>query len=171
MRNSLLLGGSGWRRRLVTIGAFGAAASVLFGAVAFACTQRVGTLLVCRPPAKTFVNSTQCGKITGTTQTGTPSMPQAGALFSAKAADFKSTIYNVTWRKPNATDSCHSAGPNTVVLTSTGGKSTFKGPSFYAEFSPANNPVLVSSTLGQAKVCSQDMPDIIVGQIINVAVI
>ena len=171
MKDSRRFGLTGWRRRVLVVGGAGVAASLMLGAVAFACTQRVGTLLVCRPPAKTYVTSAQCGKITGTTQTGTPSMPQAGALFSAKASSFKSTIYNVTWRKPNSTASCHSASADTIVLKSTGGKTTFKGPGFYAEFAPADNPALVSSTLGQAKVCSQDMPDIIVGQIINVAVI
>ena len=168
MTRSRLFRGSG-RRRVLATGFAGGVAIVMLAATAYACTQRVGTLLVCRPPASTY--SSGCGQITGTTQTGSPTMPQAGARFSAKATNFQRTAYNVTWRKPGAGDSCHSASANTVVLKSTKNKTSFLGPTFYAEFDPSANPVLVSTATGQAKVCTQDMPDIIVGQIINVTVI
>ena len=170
MTRSKLFRGSGRRRALAT-GFAGGVAMVMLAATAYACTQRVGTLLVCRPPASTYVSGSQCGQITGTTQTGSPTMTQAGARFSAKATNFQRTAYNVTWRKPGSGASCHTASADTIVLKSTKNKTSFLGPTFYAEFDPSANPVLVSTTTGQAKVCTQDMPDIIVGQIINVTVI
>lgn len=160
-----------WRRRTAVACLAGGAAMVMLASAAFACTQRVGTLLVCRPPASSYVSPGQCGTITGTTQTGAPTMPFTGARFSAKATNFQKTVYNVTWRKPGSAASCHTASTDTTVLSDTKGNRSFMGPKFYAEFDPSNNPVLAAGGTGQAKVCSQDMPDIIVGQIINITVI
>lgn len=150
---------------------------MLFGSVAWACTQRVGTLLVCRPPASTYVSSGQCGKISGTsTQTGGPTVFRAGGTrFSVKATNFYSKKYNVTFRNVGSTSNCHRAATGVTVLSSAtptiagsaaSGKVDFLGPSFQAEFlSPAQ------TTTGQAKVCVQDMPDVVTGQVINLTVI
>jgi hypothetical protein len=164
------------RKRTIVVGTAAAAAAVLIlGSAAWACTQRVGTLLVCRPPASTYVNSAQCGKITSTAQTGSPSTYRAGSQISVKATSFYTKPYQVTFRVPGSGASCFIPSATVSVLTSVsptlagsarGGQTSFMGPSFQAEFrTPA-----VSST-GQARVCSQDVPDRVTGQIINFTVI
>lgn len=157
----------GWRRRAGVAGATTAAGVMLLGAVAWACTQRVGTMLVCAPPSQTYVAG--CGKVTGTSQNGTPSFSMNGTRFSVKAVNFKSKNYRVTFRKVNSTQDCHranAANPDTVIMTATDGTSKFMGPNFYKKF---DSPV--QSATGLAKVCSQDVPDVVTGQVMDVAVI
>lgn len=168
----------GWRRRTVTIGAGVAAAVLIMGSAAWACTQRVGTMISCRPPAATYVNGTQCGKVSGTTQTGSPSVVRAGSQFSIRAINFYAKPYTVTWRKVGSTASCHiltTDGTTVRQLTSVApvlsgsapaGKTSFLGPNFQAEFlSPAE------TATGQAKVCVQDTPDRVSAQIVNYTVL
>lgn len=162
--------------RRLAIGTAGVAAGLLlFGSVAWACTQRVGTLLVCRPPASTYVSSAQCGKITSTVQTGSPTAYKAGSQFSVKGTNFYAKNYRVTFRNPGSTSSCHVPGGAVSVLTSVtpkiadslpAGTTQLTGPSFQAEY---KSPAL--ATTGQAKVCVQDVPDRVTGQIINMSVI
>jgi hypothetical protein len=160
----------GWRRRALVAAAGAAGGFLLFGSIAWACTQRVGTMLVCAPPSQTYVSSTQCGKVSGTTQTGKPKVLKAGGTkFSVKASNFYSKKYNVTFRNAGSTQSCHRDTSTTdavTVLKSTSGATSFMGPNFYAEF----NKYPVQSTIGEAKVCAQDMPDVVTGQVINVTV-
>lgn len=165
----------GRRRRVVVGGATVAAAFVVLGSVAWACTQRVGTMISCRPPSATYVNGTQCGKITGTSQTGSPSVVKAGSQFSVRAINFYAKPYNVTWRKVGSTANCHTIQTGVTQLTSvapvlTGsqpaGRTSFMGPNFQAEF---KSPV--ETATGQAKVCVQDTPDRVSAQIINFAVL
>ncbi|MGH2705670.1 MAG: hypothetical protein ACRDJ4_11415 [Actinomycetota bacterium] len=170
MKTSVLWRSHGWRRRVLLTGFGAGAAMLLFGAIAWACTQRVGTLLVCRPPAKKFVSSSQCGKVTGTTQKGSPSVTSGSGsqLFSAKASSFQSTVYTVNFLKPGASGTdCHRTTGGATKLTSTTGKSSFNGPGFYAEFDKSQ---LGALSLGQAKICAQD-PQVIVGQVIVLSVV
>ena len=157
----------GWRRRASVAGAATAAGVMLLGAVAWACTQRVGSMLVCAPPSQTFVAG--CGKVTGTSQNGTPSFSMNGTKFSVKATNFKSKNYRVTFRLPNSGNDCHrpnTNNPDTIQLTATDGTAKFMGPNFYRKF---NSPVTASP--GLAKVCTQDVPDVITGQVMDVAVV
>ena len=165
------------RHRTVVVGTAAAAAAVLLlGSAAWACTQRVGTLLVCRPPASTYVSSAQCGKITSTAQTGAPSVYKSGSKISVKATSFYNKPYQVTFRRPGSGASCFIPTADQVfVLTSVtpslagsaaGGLTSFQGPTFQAEF---QTPAVAST--GQARVCSQDVPDRVTGQIVNFAVI
>ncbi|MGH9267955.1 MAG: hypothetical protein ACRD0D_07245 [Acidimicrobiales bacterium] len=168
--------GIGWRRR-VLLGAFlGGAFLAVLGAVALACTQRVGSLTVCRPPSLVF-QATSCGKVTGTTQTGNVSVASSGSVFSVDASLFKSTRYNVTWRNSNTQESCHRVSANTVVLTSVApsfpnqaaaGRDSFLGPAFSANFASPGGQSLGAAS---ARVCAQDMPGVITGQVIAVSVI
>lgn len=166
-----------WRRNSV-VGLAGVAVGVmLLTSAAWACTQRVGTLLVCRPPASSYVNGTQCGKVSGTTQTGSPSLFKAGSRISVKATNFYAKNYGVTFRSPQfPSTSCHRTATGVTVMTSAtptlagsaaAGSTAFMGPSFQAEFITPNTGTFT----GQAKVCAQDMPDVVTGQIINVTVI
>lgn len=153
------------RRRRLVIGAAAAAAFLAMGSVAWACTQRVGTLLVCRPPASTYVSAAQCGKVTSSVQTGSPTVYRSGSTISVTATNFYAKRYAITFRKPGSTDSCHRPGPNTLQLPDA--STLFLGPSF-------STTVVTPSTgtaTGQAKVCAEDIPDIITGQIINMTVI
>lgn len=163
------------RRRTLAIGTGVVAAVVVMGSAAWACTQRVGTMISCRPPAATYVNGTQCGKVSGTTQTGSPSVVKAGSQFSIRAINFYSKPYSVTWRKVGSTASCHIPGTTVITLTSAtptiagsapAGRTSFLGPNFQAEFrSPTE------TATGQAKVCVQDVPDRVSAQIINYTVL
>jgi hypothetical protein len=165
------------RHRTVVVGTAAAAAAVLIlGSAAWACTQRVGTLLVCRPPASTYVSAAQCGKITSTAQTGSPSTYKNGSQISVKATSFYNKPYGVTFRRPGSGASCFiptegqvflltSASP-TLAGSAPAGLTSFQGPSFQAEF---RTPAVTST--GQARVCSQDVPDRVTGQIINFTVI
>ena len=163
-------------RRRVVLGTAGAAVCFfVLGSVAWACTQRVGTMLVCRPPASTYVSGTRCGRVTSTTQTGSPTVYKAGSNFSVKATNFYAKRYQVTFRNAGSTASCHNVSSATQILTSVtptlsgsapAGQNSFVGPSFQAEFkSPAQ------TATGQAKVCTEDVPDVITGQVINLTVI
>ena len=165
------------RHRTIVVGTAAAAAAVLLlGSAAWACTQRVGTLLVCRPPASTYVSSAQCGKITSTAQTGTPSTYKSGSQISVKASSFYNKPYGVTFRRPGSGASCFIPTEGQVfVLTSVtpalagsapAGQTSFMGPSFQAEF---RTPAVTAT--GPARVCSQDIPDRVTGQIINFTVI
>lgn len=164
------------RHRPVVVGAAAVAAGVLIlGSAAWACTQRVGTLLVCRPPASTYVSAAQCGKITSTAQTGSPSTYRSGSQISVKATSFYNKPYQVTFRNPGSGASCFIPSATVSVLTSVSptlagsaaaGLTSFQGPTFQAEF---RTPAL--SSTGQARVCSQDVPDRVTGQIINFTVI
>ena len=165
------------RHRTIVVGTAAAAASVLIlGSAAWACTQRVGTLLVCRPPASTYLSAAQCGKITSTAQTGSPSLYKGGSKISVKASSFYNKPYGVTFRRPGSGASCFIPTDGHVfVLTSAtpslagsapAGQTSFMGPSFQAEF---QTPAVTST--GQARVCSQDIPDRVTGQIINFTVI
>jgi hypothetical protein len=165
------------RHRTVVVGTAAAAAAVLLlGSAAWACTQRVGTLTVCRPPASTYVSTAQCGKITSTAQTGTPTLYKGGSKISVKAASFYNKPYGVTFRRPGSGASCFIPTADQVfVLTSAApslagsapaGQTQFMGPSFQAEF---QTPAVTST--GQARVCSQDIPDRVTGQVINFTVI
>ena len=164
------------RHRTAVVGTAAAAAAVLIlGSAAWACTQRVGTLLVCRPPASTYVSAAQCGKITSTAQTGSPTAYKNGSQISVKATSFYNKPYQVTFRNPGSTASCFIPGTTVSVLTSVSptlagsapaGQTSFQGPTFQAEF---RTPAVTST--GQARVCSQDVPDRVTGQIINFTVI
>ncbi len=157
----------GWRRRTTVAGAVTAAGMMLLSAAAWACTQRVGTLLVCAPPSQTYVAG--CGKVTGTSQNGTPSFSVSGSKFSVKATNFKSKYYQVTFRPVNSTNDCHRSNannPDTVILTALDGTRKFLGPNFFKKF---KSPV--QSATGLAKVCAQDVPDVVTGQVMDVAVI
>ena len=165
----------GRRRRVLVGGTAVAAAFIVLGSVAWACTQRVGTMIGCRPPAATYVNGTQCGKITGTSQTGSPSVVKAGSQFSIRAINFYAKPYNATWRNVGSTASCHTISGTVQQLTSVtpvlsgsapAGKTTFLGPNFQAEF---KSPV--QSGTGQAQICVQDTPDRVSAQQIKFAVL
>ncbi len=165
------------RHRTIVVGTAAAAAAVLLlGSAAWACTQRVGTLLVCRPPASTYVSAAQCGKITSTAQTGSPSTYKNGSQISVKASSFYNKPYGVTFRRPCSGASCFIPTPDQVFLLTSAtptlagsapaGLTSFQGPTFQAEF---RTPAVTST--GQARVCSQDIPDRVTGQIINFTVI
>jgi hypothetical protein len=165
MNGSQSVKAGGWRRRGV-IGTTVAVATVLIlGSAAWACTQRVGTMVVCRPPARNYVSSAQCGKVTSTTQTGAPTVYKAGSTISVTATNFYAKRYAITFRKPGSTASCHAPGPNTVVLPNA--STTFMGPSFSATVTTPST----GTVTGQAKICTEDVPDVITGQIINMTVI
>ena len=165
------------RRRTLVVGTAAAAAAVLIlGSAAWACTQRVGTLLVCRPPASTYTSAAQCGKITSNAQTGAPSVHRSGSQISVKATSFYQKPYQVTFRVPGSNASCFiPTGTAVTVLTSVtptlagsapANQTSFMGPSFQAEF---RTPAVAST--GQARVCSEDVPDRVTGQIVLFTVI
>lgn len=165
------------RHRTIVVGTAAAAALLLLlGSAAYACTQRVGSLTVCRPPASTYVSANQCGKITSTTQTGSPSVYRSGSQISVKASNFYNKPYGVTFRRPGSGASCFIPTDGQVfLLTSTtpslpgsapAGQTSFMGPNFQAEF---QTPAF--ATTGQARVCSQDVPDRVTGQVINLTVL
>jgi hypothetical protein len=154
----------GTKRRLL-YGAVGVVASVMIlGSTAWACTQRVGTLVVCRPPASTYIAS-QCGKVTSMTQTGAPTVYATGSSISVRATNFYTKRYAITFRMPGSSASCHFVGPTTVRLPDAA--TTFLGPTFNAVVTTPPT----GTTLGQAKVCAEDVPDVITGQVINLTVI
>ncbi len=149
--------------------AVAAAGLLLFAAAAWACTQRVGTFTVCEPPSTTYV-STQCAKITGTTQSGKAGGANgvsSGNTFSARAANFKSKLYQVTFRDAGSAADCHRINAATKALPDTAtGATSFRGPSFYKTF-----VVPTQTTTGAARVCTQDVPDVVTGQVIDLTVI
>lgn len=163
-----------WGRRTAVGGTVAVAGLVMFAAVAFACTQRIGTFNICKPASKTYSAST-CTKITGTTQSGNlgiqlddPSVNGGTATeFSAKAINFKTKPYQVTFRKPGSSADCHrTTSADTQILTATDGTTQFMGPKFFKKF------VMPSvGTGGQARICTQDIPDVVTGQVLNVTVI
>ena len=157
-----------WKRRATTGVGLGAAALVLFAAAAFACTQRVGTFTVCEPPS-TVYNAATCAKITGTTQSGKVGGANGvsnGNTFSAKATSFKSKLYQVTFRNAGSTADCHRVTSATTILTSSDGKTKFAGPSFYKTFT-----VPTQTSTGAARICTQDVPDVVTGQVIDLTVL
>jgi hypothetical protein len=152
-----------------------AAGMLLLGSVAWACTQRVGTVTVCRPPASTYVSGAQCGKITSTSQTGTPTAYKSGSQVSVKAVNLYAKRYQVTFRVPGSTASCFIPGFGVPILTSAtpslgdsaaAGGTSFMGPAFQAEF---RTPAVTST--GQGKLCVMDVPDRVTGQTVNMTVI
>ena len=165
-----------WKKRTV-VGAGAAAVALLsFEAAAWACTQRIGTFTVCEPPSTTYVTAT-CAKVTGTTQSGKVGGAggiKSGEAFSARASSFKTKLYSVTFRRPNATNfgDCHrvggvgTSGEFTQVLPDSTGATKFMGPSFYKTF-----VVPTLTTTGAAKICVQDVPDVVSGQVIDVTVV
>jgi hypothetical protein len=158
---------TGARRRLLGATVVAAAALLLMGSAAWACTQRVGTMTVCRPPSSTYV-AAQCAKVTSVTQTGNPTVYSAGSQVSVQAKNFYAKRYQVTFRAPNSNSSCHNPsqpGVNAMADVNTGA-TTFLGPTFTVT---ANTPPQTST--GQAKICAEDVPDVITGQIINLTVI
>ena len=165
------MGTTRWKRRVSTGVGLGAAVLVLFAAAAFACTQRVGTFTVCEPPS-TIYNSTSCAKITGTTQSGKVggvNGVSSGNAFSARAANFKSKLYQVTFRDAGSNQDCHR--PLTNVSTHSladiaTGATKFAGPNWYKTFT-----VPTQTTTGAARVCTQDVPDVVTGQVIDLTVL
>ncbi|MGH3369584.1 MAG: hypothetical protein ACRDPR_06255 [Nocardioidaceae bacterium] len=160
---------SRWKKRASTGVALGAAGLVLFAAVAFACTQRVGTFTVCEPPS-TVYNSASCAKITGTTQSGKVggvNGVSSGNTFSGRASSFKSKLYQVTFRNAGTTADCHRVNANTTILADVAtGATKFAGPSWYKTF-----VVPTQTATGSARICTQDVPDVVTGQIIDVTVL
>jgi len=164
-----------WRRTVVG-GATAAAAVVLFASVAWACTQRVGTLVVCDGATLSYVYGPGCAKITGTSQAGAVgdgvNYPKLGDEIAVKAKNFKSKPYSVTFRQAGSTSDCHrpTVGSGTTLLTATagtGGGTKFMGPIFKKHFViPA-----VGNTTGAAKICAQDVPDVVTGQVIDFTLI
>ena len=167
------LTGRSWGRRATVGGAVAVAGLVMFAAVAFACTQRIGTFTICKPASKTYAAST-CTKITGTTQAGNLGITldngddsSTASVFSAKAINFKTKPYQVTFRLPNSTADCHRVNAGTVILTATDGTNQFMGPKFFKRFvTPA-----LGGAEGPARICTQDVPDVVTGQVLNVTVI
>jgi hypothetical protein len=160
-----------WKRRATTGVGLGAAALVLFAAAAFACTQRVGTFTVCEPPSTTYV-AASCAKITGTTQSGKvggANGVSSGNTFSARAVNFKSKLYQVTFRDAGSNADCHrpltNATSHTLADIATGA-TKFAGPNFYKTF-----VVPTQTTTGAARVCTQDVPDVVTGQLIDLTVL
>ena len=148
-----------------------AAGLLTCAAAAWACTQRVGTFTVCEPPSTTYV-STSCAKITGTTQSGKvggANGVSSGNTFSARAANFKSKLYQVTFRDAGSSADCHrpltNAATHALADVATGA-TTFRGPSFYKTF-----VVPAQATTGAARVCAQDVPDVVTGQVIDLTVL
>lgn len=160
-----------WRRRATVGSAVGAAGVMVLGAAAFACTQRVGTFTVCQPPSQTYVSST-CAKITGTTQSGKVGGAggvSSGETISARAASFKSKLYQVSFRDAGSTADCHRPLTNSsshILADIATGATKFQGPSFYKTF-----VVPTQTTTGAARICTQDVPDVVTGQVIDVTVI
>lgn len=158
-----------WKRRVVAGAAAVSAGLVVAAAAAFACTQRVGTFTVCEPPSTTYVAST-CAKISGTTQSGTVGGTggvSSGETFSARAANFKKKLYSVTFRNAGSTADCHRVNANTQILNDVAtGSNKFMGPSWYKTFL-----VPTQTTTGAAKICTEDVPDVVTGQVIDVTVI
>ena len=161
-----------WRRRAV-VGAGAAAAALLtFEAAAWACTQRVGTFTVCEPPSTVYV-ATTCAKITGTTQSGKvggANGVSSGNTFSARAVNFRSKLYSVSFRDAGfPTQDCHRplTNPASHLLADTAtGATKFAGPAFYKTF-----VVPTQTATGSARVCVNDVPDVVTGQVIDLTVI
>ena len=160
-----------WRRRGTVGTAVISAALLLFAAAAWACTQRVGTFTVCEPPSTTYV-AAQCAKITGTTQSGKAGGANgvsSGNIFSARATNFKAKLYQVSFRDAGSTQDCHrpltNASTHALADVDTGATS-FQGPSFYKKF-----VVPTQTATGAARVCTQDVPDVVTGQVIDLTVL
>ena len=162
-----------WKKRTV-VGAGAAAVALLsFEAAAWACTQRVGTFTVCEPPSDIYV-SANCAKITGTTQSGKvggANGVSSGNLFSARAVNFKTKLYSVTFRNAGSGADCHRVNSTTAVLPEIlpdgrTGATKFMGPSFFKNFR-----VPAQTTTGAARVCVQDVPDVVTGQVIDLTVL
>lgn len=147
------------------------AATMSFAAVAWACTQRVGTLTVCEPASSTYVPAT-CAKITGTTQTGTiggANGVSSGNTFSARATNFKYKLYQVTFRDAGSTADCHRplTNPSTHALADVAtGATSFAGPNFFKTF-----VVPTQTATGAARICAQDVPDVVTGQVLDLTVL
>ncbi|MGH9178686.1 MAG: hypothetical protein ACRD0N_09060 [Acidimicrobiales bacterium] len=149
----------------------GAGVLVLFAAAAFACTQRVGTFTVCEPPSTVYSSAT-CAKVTGTTQSGKvggTNGVSSGNTFSGRATNFKSKLYQVTFRDAGSTQDCHrpltNAATHSLADIATGA-TKFAGPNFYKTF-----VVPTQTTTGAARVCTQDVPDVVTGQVIDLTVL
>jgi hypothetical protein len=160
-----------WKKRTV-VGAGAAAVALLsFEAAAWACTQRVGTFTVCEPPSTTYV-STTCAKITGTTQSGRvggANGVSSGNTFSARAVNFKAKLYSVSFRDAGSTADCHRplTNPTSHLLKDVATqKDKFAGPSFYKTF-----VVPTQTATGSARVCVNDVPDVVTGQVIDLTVL
>ena len=160
-----------WRRRGTVGTAVISAALLLFAAAAWACTQRVGTFTVCEPPSTTYV-STTCAKITGTTQSGKvggANGVSSGNTFSGRATNFKAKLYQVSFRDAGSSADCHRplTNPATHALADVATNATsFQGPSFYKTF-----VVPTQTQTGAARICTQDVPDVVTGQVIDLTVL
>ncbi len=155
------------QRRLLQGAVVASAAVLMLGSAAWACTQRVGTMTVCRPPASTYI-ARQCGKVTSVTQTGNPTIYSAGSMISVQAKNFYAKRYQVTFRAPNSNSSCHNpTQPGVSALADANtGATLFLGPTFTVT---AKTPPQTST--GLAKICAEDVPDVITGQIVNLTVV
>lgn len=170
MKKSQLSRSTGWRRRVLATG-FGLGAALAVAAVAWACTLRVGTLIVCSNPpfASTVVPSTSntCSRVTGTGgQAGMARVDPSGSHLAVAAVGFMADDYTITFRHPGSTSGCHRASATVIQLAEVGtGKTLFAGPDFATVVqSPA-------SSTGTALVCVQDDPNVVTGNQVTLAVI
>lgn len=160
-----------WGRRAIAGSAATVGVVLMLGAAAFACTQRIGTFTVCKPPSTTYV-AASCAKITGTTQTGKVGGAggvSSGSTISGSAVNFKAKLYQVTFRDAGSNADCHRplTNPTTHALADVAtGAVKFQGPSFYKTF-----VVPTQTATGAARICTEDVPDVVTGQAIDVTVI
>jgi hypothetical protein len=147
------------RRRMLVAATAAVAVPLVVASVAWACVLQQGTVLVCNPPSQTYVNGTQCAKISGSgSQAGLPKVSRAGATISVRAYSFADRPYNVNFRAPGG-PGCYQGGNQTL--------GSAQGPSFY--LGSLTTPAITGT--GRAQVCVAQMPVASNGNTINVTVI
>lgn len=156
------------RRLLSCVGA--TAALLILASVAYACILPSGSLLVCQPASRTYVNGKQCSRISGSgSQAGMARVGNEGSGISVKASNFSRRPHTIHFRIPGSRAPCQRHdGRNAISLLGVdaqGQPNTVPGPSFYRQ---VRTPAVAS--VGRAQVCVQDEDNIIV-QAVSVAVV
>ena len=170
MKRTMLMRSRGWRRAVLLLGS-AAAVALMIASVAYACILRTGTVLVCAPASKTYVNGTRCSKATGAGgQAGNARLSKLGSEISVKANNLYKKPYSIHFRVPGSTQDCTSHNGTTAQSLlgedGSGKPNTVDGPRFYKK---AKTPVV--TTTGRAQICVVEQPDRTTAQTVNVTVI
>ena len=182
MKKSKTDDGRRWRRRSVT-GTGLVALGLAVAAVAWACTQQIGTLKVCSPVPIADIVGGSCGSKTGNGSQVGGTASSAGSAMSVTATNMNASPYSILFSSPAAVlggANCHLAsasGVTSIIGTTSGQPNTRMGPNFSVGThvstltgGPSAN-VPSSSGTGTAKLCVQDEPNRVTGNQILMTII
>lgn len=176
------------RRRWLT-GSGLVAAVLAVAAVAWACTQQVGTLKVCAPIPTADLSGGDCTQKTGNGSQAGGIQASVGDAMSVTATNMNATGYSILFSTPTAVATgvnCHLAsgsGVKSLIGNNPGGTPrTLLGPNFQAgtrvaqaigQATPSMYPSVKvpASNTGTAKICVQDEPSRVTGNQIVMAII